>query len=125
MSANEKLDQMLKKVVTTSPPHRTADGDKRSGDRMAVVNKVHGRGNQMDRAKIEEHLQQTDSHIALGEKHLERQHKIIAELQRDGHDTTAATDLLATLEETQRLHVDTRKTILEEWGSADNGEWTI
>jgi hypothetical protein len=118
MSANEKLDQKLKKVVTTSPPRSKAGGDKKSGGRMAVGNKVHGRGTQMDRAKIEEHLRQTDSHIALGLKHLERQREIIAELQRDGHDTTAAVELLATLEETQRLHADTRRTILGELRSA-------
>jgi hypothetical protein len=72
----------------------------------------------MDRVRIEEHLNQAEQHITLGMMHISRPQQIIAELQRDGHDTTDAEALLATLEETQRLHLSGRETILDELRSA-------
>jgi hypothetical protein len=65
----------------------------------------------MNRPAIEQHLTETLEHIALGEVHITRQHQLVAELRRDGHDTTAAMELLATLEETQRTHVETRERL--------------
>jgi hypothetical protein len=68
----------------------------------------------MDRAMIEEHLRQAEEHIALGEQHIARQREILAELQRDGHDTAQAEELLATFEETQRMHIADRDRIQDE-----------
>jgi hypothetical protein len=68
----------------------------------------------MDRGRIEASLREIEHHIARGLQHLDRQRQIIAELERDGHDTAAAVTLLATLEETQRLHVASYKTIQKE-----------
>jgi hypothetical protein len=62
----------------------------------------------MDRAMEERHLAEVEAHIALGERHIVRQRKLVAELARDGHDTTEAKRLLANLEETQALYIATR-----------------
>ena len=72
----------------------------------------------MNRAMVERHLKETEQHIMLGLKHLTRQHEIIAELRRDGHDTVQAEELLVTLEQSQELHNTTRARILDELGSA-------
>ena len=61
----------------------------------------------------EKHLRMFEQHIAQGEQHISHQREIIARLQRGGHDITRAAELLATLEETQRLHAETRMQIKE------------
>jgi hypothetical protein len=68
----------------------------------------------MERAMIEAHLQQAEEHVALGRRHMERQREIIAELQYNGHDSTRAAELLATLEEVQRSHVAARDRVAAE-----------
>ena len=72
----------------------------------------------MRRAMIEQHLTEIEQLIAHGEEIITRQRAIIANLQRDGHDTTMARELLATLEETQRLYVATRERTQQELWSA-------
>jgi hypothetical protein len=59
----------------------------------------------MDRALILDHLAQAERHVAEGKEHLDRQRQILAELQRDGHDTAEAKKLLATFEALQAQHV--------------------
>jgi hypothetical protein len=49
-------------------------------------------------------LRKADRDIADGEQRISRQIRLIDELDRDGHDTVAAKDLLATM-----------RTTLEEW----------
>jgi hypothetical protein len=49
-----------------------------------------------------------EEHVALGERHIERQRQIIRELEGDGHDVTNAMALLAQFEELQRVHVANR-----------------
>jgi hypothetical protein len=44
----------------------------------------------MDKAMIAEHLTLAERHVAEGERHIERQRETIRELERDGHDLTAA-----------------------------------
>ena len=56
----------------------------------------------------ERHLAEAEAHIALGERHIVRQRELVADLARDGHDTTEAKRLLANLEETQALHIAAR-----------------
>jgi len=58
----------------------------------------------MDRATLREHLNQARRHAALGKHHLARQEALVAELDRNGHDTTAAMGVLATMRRTQELH---------------------
>ena len=56
---------------------------------------------------LQQHLKQTEEHIALNGKHLYEQRALISRLAQDGrHDeVTAAKELLAQLEETRRLHL--------------------
>src|SRR5690349_3841108 len=55
-------------------------------------------GTKRDRALALEHLQKAEWHIVEGEHHISRQRKIIADLERGGHDATLANELLETLE---------------------------
>ena len=71
----------------------------------------------MDRQTMLEHLAMAKRHVAEGEIHLSRQRALIAELDRDGHDTADARAILATMLETQRLHVEDRDRILKELSS--------
>lgn len=63
---------------------------------------------------IERHLKETEHHVVRGKEHIARQREIIAQLQHDGHDSTQAEELLATLEQTQLLHTETRDRIRDE-----------
>jgi len=50
---------------------------------------------------LEEHFRLAEQHVALGREQLARQSRIIAELERDGHDSATARTLLATFEGVQ------------------------
>ncbi len=63
---------------------------------------------------LEQHLAQAEEHIALGQHHIARQRKLVAKLERDGHDTTDARRLLANFEKTQEMHLADRDRILKE-----------
>ena len=56
----------------------------------------------MDREMLQQHLKETEEHIALSGRHLYDQRALIARLERDGrqHDATTARELLTQLEET-------------------------
>jgi hypothetical protein len=41
----------------------------------------------MDRAMLKRHLAQAKVHVEVGRKHIVRQRKVIAKLERHGHDT--------------------------------------
>jgi hypothetical protein len=66
----------------------------------------------MDRATLLQQLAEAEHHMAEGRRHLTHQETIIAALDRDGHDTTDALALLATMRETQALHQQERDRIL-------------
>jgi hypothetical protein len=68
----------------------------------------------MDRAMIQDHLNQAERHIADGERHLSNQRALIAELEHDGHDTSAAKSLLRQFEELQALYVADRDRLRTE-----------
>lgn len=51
-----------------------------------------------------EHLGQARDHVARGEQLVADQRQLIAELDRDGHDTKLARELLAAFEESQAEH---------------------
>ncbi|HEV2549289.1 MAG TPA: hypothetical protein VGU20_18255 [Stellaceae bacterium] len=59
-------------------------------------------------------MRQAEEHIAEGERHVSRQRKIVAGLERDEHDTVLANELLETLETTLANHVAQRDRIAEE-----------
>lgn len=68
----------------------------------------------MDQPTLWQHLDEADRQIAQGRAHIDKQRAIIADLERDGHDTTQASALLETLLESQRLHERRRATILRQ-----------
>jgi hypothetical protein len=55
----------------------------------------------MVRATLEEHLRLAERHVALGCEKIARQSRLLAELERDGHDTATARTLLQTFEGVQ------------------------
>lgn len=60
-----------------------------------------------------DHLARAEKTVALGERHIEREEQMIADLDRAGHDTTQARALLATYRLTQVEHIAHRNRILE------------
>jgi hypothetical protein len=62
----------------------------------------------MERATLENDLSRAEAHVANGQKRIAKQHEIIAELDREGHDTAPAKDMLASFERTQAMHVANR-----------------
>src|SRR5262249_26064760 len=70
----------------------------------------HEEGNAMDRALS---LDQAEEHIAEGERHIRHQREIIDRLERGGHDTAFAKELLENLEVAQARHVKAREQLLK------------
>ncbi|MBB4381755.1 hypothetical protein [Bradyrhizobium sp. SBR1B] len=68
----------------------------------------------MDRAMLERHLGIAERHAAQGREHLDRQEQLIAELDRNGHDTAEAIRVLTTLRQTQTLHEQDVERLLNE-----------
>jgi hypothetical protein len=68
----------------------------------------------MDRAFLEQLLVQAEQHVSLGERHIARQREIVAKLERDGHDSTQAKELLAVFLATQAAHVAGPERLQEE-----------
>ena len=66
----------------------------------------------MDQGTPQQHLAQTEQHIAEGVVHLARQWALIIELDRAGHDTEEARAILDSLMETQVLHEQDRELLL-------------
>ena len=59
------------------------------------------------------HLAMSDRHLAEGAERIAKQEVILAELDKDGHDTTAAAQLLETFRAVQEEGVKHRRMILE------------
>jgi hypothetical protein len=68
----------------------------------------------MDREILEMLLAQAKQHVMLSDLHVARQREIIAELERNGHDSTPARELLAVFLATQATHVSGRDRLFEE-----------
>ena len=68
----------------------------------------------IDRATLLEHLAQAERHVAQGEAHIGRQETLVAELEREGHETKDAFAILATLRETQAQHLLNLERLLKE-----------
>jgi len=73
----------------------------------------------MDRATLENDLSRALAHVANGQKRIVQQHEIIAELDREGHDTAPAKDMLASFERTQAMHVVNRDRIAGKLATLD------
>ncbi|HZR72622.1 hypothetical protein [Bradyrhizobium sp.] len=59
----------------------------------------------MDLRLIWDHLAEAERHIALSDKHIARQIEIIDELERGGHPSLLARDLLRTYRMVRDNHV--------------------
>ena len=70
----------------------------------------------MDRAILQEYLALTQGEIAAGERHIARQRELIAQLERDRHDTREATELLDQFEHLQAQHIAHRDQLRHELG---------
>lgn len=62
----------------------------------------------MNNAMVRDHLELARRHVAQSEACVSRQREIVAELERDGHDSAQARQLLTLFEDLQRLHVADR-----------------
>jgi hypothetical protein len=72
---------------------------------MVPISTMISRGVEMvDRTLVLQHLKPAEEHVAQGLEHIRRQREIIVELERDGHETKQARDLLATFLQAQAMH---------------------
>ncbi len=67
---------------------------------------------------LRKHLTQAEKHVASGEQHVRRQRELVAELERDGHDTAVAKQLLAEFERLWEMHIADRDRIQRELDAA-------
>jgi hypothetical protein len=68
----------------------------------------------MERAMVLDHLATALRHVSEGESHIAQQHGIIASLERDGFDTSAAKAVLLQFEELQDMHIAERDRLKTE-----------
>ena len=61
-----------------------------------------------------EHLELAHRHIAQNERHIAHQREIIAELERDSHDTDRHRQLLYQMEDLYRFHIADRDRLEKE-----------
>ncbi len=66
----------------------------------------------MDRDILLDLLAEAEQQIALANKEIAEQYRVIAKLEDEGHDTTAAVDLLKQFLEMQELHEHTRDRLM-------------
>ena len=72
----------------------------------------------MDRQMLERHLALAKAHVSEGQRHIRHQIRLVRELERDGHDTAVARQLLTTLRATQALHIADRDRLVKELAQA-------
>ena len=68
----------------------------------------------MDREMLKRHLAQAEENIATGDKNIARQRDVIAQLERDGHDTASARSFLREFEQLQAVLIAERERLLSE-----------
>jgi hypothetical protein len=74
----------------------------------------------MDRATLLDHLAIALRNVSEGERHIAQQHEIIASLERDGFDASAAKAVLLQFEELQRMHIADRDRLKKELGESSH-----
>ena len=75
---------------------------------------------QLDRVPSE-YLQRARNHVTQSEQHVRRQRELIADMERDGHDTELARELLAKFEKMLMLHLANRDRLIEELSEGHSG----
>jgi hypothetical protein len=73
----------------------------------------------MDQEMLKRHLAEAEEHIATG-KNIARQRDLIAQLERDGHDTASAKTFLREFEQLQAMHIAEREQLLRELHEISN-----
>jgi hypothetical protein len=68
----------------------------------------------MDREMLKRHLAQGEENIATGDKNIARQRDVVAQLERDGHDTASARSFLREFEQLQAVLIAERERLLSE-----------
>jgi hypothetical protein len=68
----------------------------------------------MDRKMILEHLAQARRHVADAERHIAHEREIIAEKERDGHDTAGSKQLLDQFKQIYTMYVAERDRLERE-----------
>jgi len=76
----------------------------------------------MERKSEVGHLEMAQKHVTEGEQHIARQRRLIAELERDGHDTALALELLREFERSQAAHVAERDRLRAELSNSSGQE---
>jgi hypothetical protein len=71
-----------------------------------------------DRAMILQHLEQARRHVAEGKWHIALQREIVAERERDGHDTSMSKQLLDQFQQIYALYVAERDRLEKELDEA-------
>jgi hypothetical protein len=72
----------------------------------------------MDRKMILEHLVQARRHVAEAEQHIAHQREIIAERERDDHDTSTSKRTLDQFEQIYAMYVAERDRLEKELAEA-------
>ena len=72
----------------------------------------------MDRALLAQFLAKAEEHIAKSQERVRRQQQLVADLDRDGHDTVLARQVLAQFEELLSLQLADRDRLAEELSRA-------
>jgi hypothetical protein len=68
----------------------------------------------IDRTLAREHFELAKKHVAEGERRVDAQIALVARLERDGHDASAARALLYQLEQTLSLQIENRDRVAQE-----------
>jgi hypothetical protein len=71
-----------------------------------------------DRNILSQHLAEAEEYVASGQRIVARQRELVAQLERDGHDSRQARELLAEFEATLGYQIDDRNRLRAELGEA-------
>ena len=72
----------------------------------------------MNRDILKRYLAQAEEHVRLGWSHIERQRRIIQELESKGLDSSVAREILTQFAEIQTLHIADRDRLVGEMSAA-------
>jgi hypothetical protein len=92
-------------------PRRQRAGGSLAPERLDAIGRWLG---MPERTLVLEHLEKARRHVAEGERHVAHQREIIAQKERDGHDTSMSKRLLGQFEELYKMHVADRDRLEQE-----------
>ena len=91
-----------------------ASGQRAIGESLRSLSATSGQGRQLDRVLTSDHVQKARSHVVESEEHVRRQRRLVADLERDGHETALARELLTYFEEILLAHVAVHDRLIAE-----------